>query len=604
MKKIQPFINMSMRKRILIFFLFLSLIPTVVVGLASLGIARQELMKQSFQSGIEITDRMIAELDARLSEIDNLFHVVTDTSALQTAMRQVFSDKQEQYSVDLKISSDLSVISQYNSDISGVYVIGENGGIYKSNNNSLNALSLKDRAWYQEILASGETVSFPPHKYSYVVKTTDSGYLSFGRPFVDIASGRNTGVILIELEQSIFSNLIDRSQDLGFVAICDQNNSPILSSSSALLDSEEVLSSLNYLDFLPLQEGSFTSYLPAGSSGVNMNAAATNSYIVIQKHLPWCGWTLYSAIPTGHLSENSLKITYTILLISAVTCLLCIICSMLISDTVTRPLAKLITLIGKVKQGDFQVQMNVQGSDEISTLGRHFNDMIYHIQKLLHEIREGNQKLRKAELAALQSQIAPHFLYNTLDSIIWLIRSNQKQQAIEMTHALSNFFRLGISRGYDIISLRDEIEHAKSYLVIQKIRYNEKFSYTIHVQQSILDCYVLKLILQPLVENAIYHGIKTTDRVCSICISAYEKNNKILLEVEDNGRGMTPEELANLKEDLEKPGPSKSYGLKSVKLRLNIFFESQCDLDVQSYFGAGTKITIQIPRHFLPSDSL
>ena len=252
MKKIQPFLNMNMRKRILIFFLFLSLIPTIVVGFASLGITRRELVKQSFQSGIEITDRMIAELDTRLSEIDNLFQVVTDTPALQTAMRQVFDGKQEQYSVDLKISSDLSVISQYNSDISGVYVIGENGGIYKSNNNSLNALDLRDRDWYREVLSSGETISFSPHRYSYVVKTVASGYLSFGRAFVDIASGRRTGIILIELEQSIFSSIIDRWKDLGFVAICDQNGSPVLSSDSAR-NSPEIISSLKSMEFLPLQ---------------------------------------------------------------------------------------------------------------------------------------------------------------------------------------------------------------------------------------------------------------------------------------------------------------------------------------------------------------
>lgn len=604
MKKIQPFINISMRKRILVFFLILSLIPTIVIGLVSLGITRQELIKQSFQSGIEITDRMISELDTRLSEIDNLFHVVTDTPALQTAMRQVFSGKQEQYSVDLKISSDLSVISQYNSDIFGVYVIGENGGIYKSNNNSLNALDLREHEWYQKILASDGTISFAPYKYSCVVRTTDSGYLSFGRPFVDVASGKNSGAILIELEESIFSSVIDRSRDLGFVVICDQTNIPVLTSGSGMLNTSEIMSSLNHLDFLPLQESPFSLYLPEDSSEFGMNAASNDSYIVIQKQLPWCGWTLYSAIPTDHLSENGMKITSTILLISVVTCVLCIICSMLISDTVTRPLGKLIRLINKVKQGNFQVQMKIRGNDEISVLGRHFNDMVRHTQNLLTEIRESSQKLRKSELAALQAQIAPHFLYNTLDSIIWLIRSGQKQPAIEMTQALSNFFRLGISRGYDIIPLRDEIAHVKSYLVIQKIRYDEKFTYTIHAEPEILNCCVLKLILQPLVENAIYHGIKTIDRVCRICISAREKDNWIILEVEDTGRGMTEEQLSRLKEDLEKPGPSKSYGLKNVKLRLNIFFEEQCSLDIQSVFGAGTRITIRIPKHFQPSDSV
>ena len=601
MKKIQPFLNMNMRKRILIFFLFLSLIPTIVVGFASLGITRRELVKQSFQSGIEITDRMIAELDTRLSEIDNLFQVVTDTPALQTAMRQVFDGKQEQYSVDLKISSDLSVISQYNSDISGVYVIGENGGIYKSNNNSLNALDLRDRDWYREVLSSGETISFSPHRYSYVVKTVDSGYLSFGRAFVDIASGRRTGIILIELEQSIFSSIIDRWKDLGFVAICDQNGSPVLSSDSAR-NSPEIISSLKSMEFLPLQESTLASYLPDRSSTYSMNAASDNSYIVIQKALPWCGWTLYSAISTDHLNASGLKITSAILLISAITGILCIFCSMLISDTITRPLGKLVALIGQVKQGNFQVQMPIRGKDEISTLGRHFNDMIHHIQRLLEEIREGSQKLRKSELAALQAQIAPHFLYNTLDSIIWLIRSGQRQQAIEMTRALSGFFRLGISRGYDIISLRDELEHVKNYLIIQKIRYDEKFSYTIQADPDILDCYVLKLILQPLVENAIYHGIKPTDRVCRIDISAGKQEDWILLKVRDNGRGMTEEEFSRLKADLESPGPSQSYGLKNVKLRLDIFFEEQCSLNIQSGYGTGTEITIRIPRHFHPAN--
>ena len=230
----------------------------------------------------------------------------------------------------------------------------------ESNNNSLNALDLRDRDWYREVLSSGETISFSPHRYSYVVKTVDSGYLSFGRAFVDIASGRRTGIILIELEQSIFSSIIDRWKDLGFVAICDQNGSPVLSSDSAR-NSPEIISSLKSMEFLPLQESTLASYLPDRSSTYSMNAASDNSYIVIQKALPWCGWTLYSAISTDHLNASGLKITSAILLISAITGILCIFCSMLISDTITRPLGKLVALIGQVKQGNFQVQMPIRG---------------------------------------------------------------------------------------------------------------------------------------------------------------------------------------------------------------------------------------------------
>jgi len=212
------------------------------------------------------------------------------------------------------------------------------------------------------------------------------------------------------------------------------------------------------------------------------------------------------------------------------------------------------------------------------------------------------ENLKKAELKALQAQINPHFLYNTLDTIVWMAESNKTDQVINIVRALSSFFRIALSKGKDWISLRQEIEHVSSYLTIQKMRYRDILDYRIEVEEDLLDSTILKLTLQPLVENALYHGIKTKRNGGTIVVQAKRVGeDKVLLDVQDDGVGFTPYKLAQLQEslaqDLDEIAMGEGgFGIRNVHKRIQLYYGKEYGLSVQSHYRGGTRVSVTIPR--------
>jgi two-component system, sensor histidine kinase YesM len=239
-------------------------------------------------------------------------------------------------------------------------------------------------------------------------------------------------------------------------------------------------------------------------------------------------------------------------------------------------------------------------ADEITELGMSFNIMIGKIRELLDSKIKEQENLKKAELRALQAQINPHFLYNTLDTIVWMAESKKTDQVIEIVTALSSFFRISLSKGKDWITIGEEIERTRSYLTIQKMRYRDIMDYEIKVDEGVLDYTILKLILQPLVENALYHGVKNKRQGGTIIVRAKRKDeNEILLEVEDNGIGFTPEKLAMIQEELnDDSGEIKlesGFGIGNVNKRIKLYYGKQYGLSIKSEHYAGTRVTLVIP---------
>jgi two-component system sensor histidine kinase YesM len=232
---------------------------------------------------------------------------------------------------------------------------------------------------------------------------------------------------------------------------------------------------------------------------------------------------------------NSLAIVYMILLPCTIG--FSVFAAWLISASIYRPIKKLHDVTTTITKNDLQVLVNSENVDEITELGNNFNIMIGRIRELLNAKVKEQENLKKAELRALQAQINPHFLYNTLDTIVWMAEANKTGQVIEIVRALSSFFRIALSKGKDWIAIREEIERTRSYLTIQKMRYRDIMDYEIKVDEAVLDNTILKLILQPLVENALYHGIKNKRSGGTITLRAKRKSeSEILLEVEDDGK--------------------------------------------------------------------
>lgn len=271
-----------------------------------------------------------------------------------------------------------------------------------------------------------------------------------------------------------------------------------------------------------------------------------------------------------------------------------------LSKSIYMPIKKLHDVTTTITKNDLQALMTSDNVDEITELGMSFNIMIGKIKELLDSKIKEQENLKKAELRALQAQINPHFLYNTLDTIIWMAEAKKTGQVVEIVSALSSFFRISLSKGMDWITIGEEVERIRSYLTIQKMRYRDILDFKIDVADDVSENTILKLILQPLVENALYHGIKNKRQGGTIWVRAKRKyQDEIFLEVEDDGIGFTPEKLAQLRAELEDDtGDIKlesGFGIGNVNKRIRLYYGKPYGLSVRSEYDTGTCVTLVIP---------
>ena len=264
---------------------------------------------------------------------------------------------------------------------------------------------------------------------------------------------------------------------------------------------------------------------------------------------------------------------------------------------IVRPVQELCRVTGEISGGDFSVRANVRSDDEIAVLSDSVNDMAENIESLVGKIKEDERRMRRADLRLLQEQINPHFLYNTLDTIVWLIEGNNPDRAVNMVVSLSEFFRLVLSKGKEYITIQEEELHIRSYLEIQQVRYQDILDYEIQIDPELYQYRILKLTLQPLVENSLYHGIKYKRARGLIRVTGRMNGENICLEVMDNGVGMEAEELEKLRQEIQKPcqETEKGFGLANVNERIRMNFGMEYGMTIDSEKGKGTCVRIVIP---------
>jgi two-component system sensor histidine kinase YesM len=271
-----------------------------------------------------------------------------------------------------------------------------------------------------------------------------------------------------------------------------------------------------------------------------------------------------------------------------------------LSRSIYTPIKKLHDVTTTITKNDLQALVTSDNVDEITELGISFNIMIGRIRELLDAKVREQENLKKAELRALQAQINPHFLYNTLDTIIWMAEAQKTEQVIEIVSALSKFFRISLSKGRDWITIGEEVERTRSYLTIQRMRYRDIMDFKIEMDEEVAQYTILKLILQPLVENAIYHGIKNKREGGTIVVRARQENeSEVHLEVEDNGIGFTPEKLVQLQAELDDDSGDirleSGFGIGNVNKRIRLYYGREYGLSVRSEYSTGTCVTLVVP---------
>ena len=312
------------------------------------------------------------------------------------------------------------------------------------------------------------------------------------------------------------------------------------------------------------------------------------------------GWTIVSVVPEKDLLSSMKEFLPVLIGVIASLFLLATIFFMLSAGRITKPIERLTNQVIEFQTNqDISFDAGENAGYEVRILSTGLTGLKNRVEELLNQVRKEQEEKTKLELLILQEQIKPHFLYNTLASIKQLISMEENEKAENMCEALSRFYRIGLSDGKDFITIKEEAEHVENYLLIQRYRYNTNFEYSINISKNILDEKLLKLSLQPLVENAIYHGIKKKEEYGMIIISGYEKDDYIYLEVFDDGAGMTKDQLAELKETVNKRElneNTKHFGLSNVNHRLKLYFGDKARLEFESTEGMYTQVTMILPK--------
>ncbi len=307
-----------------------------------------------------------------------------------------------------------------------------------------------------------------------------------------------------------------------------------------------------------------------------------------------------ATITNEHHKRMTLVLTVIQILTVVFVTIFAVVTQRSVTSSINTPIKRLENLSKRIAEGDFTVRVKLPQVSELDGLTDNLNIMAVKIQELIAENVREQQNLQKSEMKALQAQITPHFLYNTFDTIVWLAEEKKNDQVIDITRAFSSFFRISLNKGKDYLTVSEEFEHVKSYLTIQKIRYRDILDYEIGYMPEMANCQILKLVLQPIVENALYHGIKNKRGRGLLSVKGWRENNRLCFSVEDNGIGMTEEKLANIMEQISGSADPEDlnnvYGLYNVNKRLELYYDASTKLNITSQYNKGTTVYFSVPE--------
>lgn len=587
--------NLKLKEKMILYFAASASGIVILFGLIHYQMSAFRITAEAKQNTAQMIGNACSDINELFLQTYQVCSAMNDDIGMQRLVRKEFTSQKEMFSSDLEGSMELMVLPSYNKDIFGVYVLGDNGGRYKSNSASFLVSDLMDTPWYRIIHATGKPQWFPPHENSYVVRTPGISFVSIGIPFIDKATGRTKGVVLADIESEKLSEIAGRAvSGNGDVFLMDERNR--IMNLSALQKGQDQWRHGDSVEIArQMVEDNLKEIPEYGASHV----LEAKGQLVVYQTLNQADWKIVGVIPKSAVTESVGYIKILMILLAAVAVAGSMVVAELVAESVTRPVDTLVAAMEQVYIGNLDVSVETGRTDEIGVLYRSFNHMTGEMKRLIDTIYREQEALRKQELKALQAQINPHFLYNTLDSIIWSLRMRQVEESIDMLTALTDFFKISLSKGKDIITVEEEVKHVGSYLSIQHQRYREKFDYDIKVDPALLGLRTPKLILQPVVENAIYHGLKPKEGTGYLYIHIFEEDGDILMRVEDTGMGMPGERVEQLNRELESISSDQQgtgYGVRNVNDKIKIVFGKECGVKIQSVEGEGTIVTLRIHK--------
>ena len=582
--RIRRFFSESLHHRLILYFMLLMMIPISVAGTLIYRASDVRISDSALALAEEVVGKTGENLEAVLLDMQSAAKQVAEDHTVQILMAKLQDSEKAEDSVILELDARLKQIAGMYAGLDGVYICLDDFTVAKSRYYAVRdehkALPMTMEQY--EVIRNHEDIQWiVSDEGSLVADNMGNAVLSAARLLPLSSTGQPCGIVVVEVRQSYLKQIFDKKLgESGTIFLMSARSNIALLPAAA---SDEIVSdAVNQI------------------RRTDRKAATISLHdrVIFYVPLSLSEWTAIGVVMKQSLRGDSQEILTLFVITVLMTLLLTIFVSGSLADYELRPIRRIHTYIKDMENGEFGKPLPSMRSDEIGSLAENTQEMSEKIGELLETVKTEQKRMRTAEFKALQAQINPHFLYNSLDSINWLVRKGNTEKATEMISAQTTFFRIGLSKGRDIITVREELEHVRSYLVIQKIRYENQFEYSFYVDPETENYFVPKLMLQPLVENALYHGIKLCDRKCILMIQVLSHGDRIEIEVLDNGAGMDAETLESVRKAMEHKGENRanSYGVVNVNDRIQILAGQEYGLRLTSEKGVGTSARIVLPK--------
>ena len=561
----------------------LILSAVVIVTGVSMKFTNTSIFENSSEYTHTIIQQMNQNIDSYIDYMENIAYLISSNEDVQDYLFDEKIDNEGRY----RILNQLQTILDSRSDIRNVGIISKNGRmLINDGSKSVNQdLDLNTQEWYATALEKPNGPILTSSHVQHIISGERPWVITLSRGIRDRSgSGEKEGVFFIDLNYSAISELCDQSTvgTKGYAFILDAKGNIVYHPQQQQLYNELQTENISLI----MDTDEDTVLTGTGNDGKLYSISRSEK----------TGWTVVDCTNVKELLSKSRQAQSVYVLTAIILVIVALLFSRFMARSITLPIQKLRDSMKKVQEGDFSVSdVVVDSKNEIGSLTKSFDVMTHRIHELMEQNVHEQEEKRKSELKALQSQINPHFLYNTLDSIIWMAEGKKNEEVVLMTASLARLLRQSISNEDEVVPIANEVEYARGYLTIQKMRYKDKLEFQIEVDSSILYIPLIKLVLQPIIENAIYHGLKYKESKGLLIVKGFMKDGNAVLQVIDDGVGMDEETLAHIYDKHKVNYHSNGVGVYNVQKRLKLYYGEDYGITYTSELGKGTTATIKIP---------
>ncbi len=570
-------ISSSLRLKLGIIAVILIAIPLMAVSVTYTRTVKEIISKKYTETAIQSVYEASEQIDFILRDVEDFSTVIISNAELLEMAENPGLFSKDQFNSLLRAfilsRDDIEVINLVLSN--GTYSIGAN------------MIDAKSPVQPELQASSGQPVWLDTESHTIEILSGKfpKNYFALGRKIINYNTLEDSGYLVIDLEEVMleqaYKSLLDG--DFEDIYICDDTGTII-----SHTDKKKIGSTIK---FKPYAQSILNTSTHKGYFEFFEDVDKVAIYSTISSN----GWKIIKTLPTSYLYKEINDMQRDFLIFGVFYGVAIILFMIFFSVRYTDPMMKMMGVIKKVEQGDLSARTVISTNDEVGQLGRSLNNMIGEMQNLIDRLIKEEQEKKEVELEALHAQINPHFLYNTLNTIKWMAKIQGNTSVSRAIVALIKLLRVSTNLGTDMITLREELDYVDNYVVIQKLKYNEAINMKHHIEESCLDTMMPKLILQPIVENAIIYGISEDHKDINIDITAYRRDRELFIEITDDGPGIRTEIVETILRDKSDKNRFSKVGLNNINQRIKLYYGGEYGLSIETEMGAGTKVIVRIP---------